>query len=105
MSVRIGFAYNMKPSLPAPRKAGDSAVPALDKASASRALRPDLPQPDLYAEWDEPDTIDAVAAALAGLGDVVRLEADKDFPRRLLAAKVDFVFNIAEGLYGVNRDG
>lgn len=104
MSVRIGFAYNQKPSLPAPKKAGDSAVPALDKASPSRALRPDLPQPDLYAEWDEPETIDAVAAALSGLGEVIRLEADKDFPRRLLAAKVDFVFNIAEGLYGVNRE-
>lgn len=104
MSVRIGFAYNQKPSLPAPKKAGETAAPALDKASASRALRPDLPQPDLYAEWDEPDTIDAVATALAGLGEVIRLEADKDLPRRLLAAKVDFVFNIAEGLYGVNRE-
>jgi len=104
LSVRIGFAFNQKPSLPAPRKAGDSPVPALDKAPASRALRPDLPQPDLYAEWDEPETIDAVASALSGLGEVVRLEADKDFPRKLLAAKVDFVFNIAEGLYGVNRE-
>ena len=104
MSVRIGFAYNQKPSLPAPKKAGDSTVPVLDKAPANRALRPDLRQPDLYAEWDEPETIEAVAAALSGLGDVVRLEAEKDFPRKLLAAKVDFVFNIAEGLYGVNRE-
>ena len=104
MAVRIGFAYNQKPSLPAPKKAGDSAVPALDKAPASRALRPDLPQPDLYAEWDEPETIEAVAAALEGIGEVIRLEADKNFPRRVLDAKPDFVFNIAEGLYGVNRE-
>jgi D-alanine-D-alanine ligase len=104
LSVRIGFAYNQKPSLPAPKKAGESAAPTLDQASASRALRPDLPQPDLYAEWDEPETIEAVATALSGLGEVIRLEADKDLPRKLLAAKVDFVFNIAEGLYGVNRE-
>ncbi len=104
MAVRIGFAYNQKPVLPAPKKAGDPATPALDKASPSRALRPDLAQPDLYAEWDEPETIEAVAGALSALGEVIRLEAVKDFPKALLDAKPDFVFNIAEGLYGVNRE-
>jgi D-alanine-D-alanine ligase len=104
LAVRIGFAYNQKPTLPAPKKAGDPAVPALDRASASRALRPDLPQPDLYAEWDEPDTIEAVASALEGVGEVIRLEAGKNFPRQVMEAKPDFVFNIAEGLYGVNRE-
>lgn len=77
-----------------------------DSPSADlRALRSDLAQPDLYAEWDEPATIDAVAAALSSLGEVIRLEANEQFPARLLAAKPDFVFNIAEGLYGVNREG
>ena len=104
MAVRIGFAYNQKPALPAPKKTGDSAAPVLDKAPANRALRPDLPQPDLYAEWDEPETIEAVASALEGVGEVIRLEADKNFPRRVMEAKPDFVFNIAEGLYGVNRE-
>ena len=70
-----------------------------------RALRSDLAQPDLYAEWDEPATIDAVAAALATLGEVIRLEADHSFPAKLRAASPDFVFNLAEGLYGVNREG
>jgi D-alanine-D-alanine ligase len=104
LAVRIGFAYNLKPALPAPKKSGDSAVPALDKAPANRALRSDLPQPDLYAEWDEPETIEAVANALEGVGEVIRLEADQNFPRRVMEAKPDFVFNIAEGLYGVNRE-
>jgi D-alanine-D-alanine ligase len=104
LAVRIGFAYNQKPALPAPKKTGDSAVPALDKAPANRALRSDLLQPDLYAEWDEPETIEAVASALSGLGEVIRLEANKDFPRQVMNAKPDFVFNIAEGLYGVNRE-
>jgi D-alanine-D-alanine ligase len=106
LAVRIGFAYNEKPSLPAPKKAGDSARPAspLDHVPSSRVLRPDLPQPDLYAEWDEPETIEAVAAALGALGEVIRLEATHDFPRRVKDADPDFVFNIAEGLHGVNRE-
>src|SRR5687767_2802053 len=105
LAVRIGFAFNQKPTLPAPTKAGDSDVPPLDRAPANRALRTDLSQPDLYAEWDEPETIEAVAAALSALGEVIPLEADHEFPRRLMDAKPDFVFNIAEGLYGVNREG
>jgi D-alanine-D-alanine ligase len=68
-------------------------------------LRSDLEQPDLYAEWDEQGTIDAVAAALSTIGEVVLLEANETFPERLRAARPDFVFNIAEGLYGPNREG
>jgi len=104
LAVRIGFAYNLKPQLPAPKKAGDSSSPPLDHVPSSRVLRPELPQPDLYAEWDEPETIDAVANALAALGEVIRLEATPDFPRRVLEAKPDFVFNQAEGLRGANRE-
>jgi len=68
-------------------------------------LRDDLEQPDLYAEWDEQGTIDAVAGALSTIGEVVLLEADESFPEKLRAARPDFVFNIAEGLYGPNREG
>jgi len=68
-------------------------------------LRDDLEQPDLYAEWDEQGTIDAVAAALSTIGEVVLLEANETFPERLRAARPDFVFNVAEGLYGPNREG
>ncbi len=106
MAVRIGFAYNLKPPVPAPKKGRepDSPSASLDHVPANRALRSDLSQPDLYAEWDEPETIDAIANALAGLGEVIRLEATSDFPARLLDARPDFVFNIAEGLHGVNRE-
>jgi D-alanine-D-alanine ligase len=111
LAVRIGFAFNLKPNIPAsdqdaigapdstPSTNGSSA-----KARVGRNLRTDLVQPDLYAEWDEPETIDAVEKALSGLGKVIRLEADAEFPRKLMAAKPDFVFNVAEGLYGVNRE-
>ncbi len=70
----------------------------------SRALRPDLVQPDLYIEWDDPTTIAAVARALGALGEVIHLEANQDFPQRLLDYRPDFVFNIAEGLFGPNRE-
>jgi D-alanine-D-alanine ligase len=102
--TRIGFAYNQKPetsaapvalvSAPAAESHGDEEPPSSAAAIAS----------DIYAEWDSADTIDAVAAALAPLGDVIRLEADESFPERLRAERPDIVFNIAEGLYGANRE-
>ncbi|MGH7623360.1 MAG: hypothetical protein ACREMU_13540, partial [Gemmatimonadaceae bacterium] len=49
-------------------------------------------------------TIEAVERALSQLGDVIRLEASADFPERLRAERPDIVFNIAEGLRGVNRE-
>ena len=59
---------------------------------------------DEFAEWDSVETIDAVANALSALGDVIRLEANADFPQNLRDSRVDIVFNIAEGLHGVNRE-
>ena len=104
MAVRIGLAFNLKPEAPANLAGAQSDTPQVEEPP-SRALRYDLDQPDLYAEWDEPATIDAVERALRPLGKVIRLEADADFPKRLAAARPDFVFNVAEGLYGPNREG
>jgi len=103
LPVRIGLAFNLKPSLPS-RESASPRQSSSNPRHARRALRPELQQPDLYAEWDEPETIDAVERALSGLGEVVRLEADGAFPDRLREARPDFVFNIAEGLYGPNRE-
>jgi D-alanine-D-alanine ligase len=98
--TRIGFAYNQKP-----QPAGG------DDAAASEALATDEEPPsssgaadDRYAEWDTPETIDAVARALSAFGTVVRLEATAEFPERLRTERPDIVFNIAEGLTGVNRE-
>ena len=41
------------------------------------------PADDEFAEWDGAETIDAVANALSALGDVIRLEANPDFPLAL----------------------
>lgn len=104
MSVRIGLAFNLKPLTPAP-SAGVVLESPSNNINPSRSLRSDLEQPDLYAEWDEPSTIDAVERALQPLGEVIRLEADTGFPMKLEAARPDLVFNVAEGLFGVNREG
>jgi D-alanine-D-alanine ligase len=93
--TRIGFAYNQKPA----ESTNDSEPPSTGMSGVSAA-----PTSDIYAEWDGPETIDAVENALSQLGKVIRLEANEDFPARLRAARPDIVFNIAEGLHGVNRE-
>jgi D-alanine-D-alanine ligase len=103
LGIRIGLAYNLKPNAPA--KSGASLEAPTPPEPSYRSLRYDLEQPDLYAEWDEPATIDAVERALRPLGEVIRLEADKSFPVKLSKTRPDFVFNIAEGLKGVSREG
>jgi D-alanine-D-alanine ligase len=86
MGLRIGLAYNQKPD-------PEEEPPGTDG-----------PLGDRFAEWDDPSTIAAVEAALAGAGEVVRLEANETFPDRLRAARPDVVFNMAEGLHGPNRE-
>jgi D-alanine-D-alanine ligase len=102
LAVRIGLAFNLKPQAPAPPAGAIADSPTSE--SNARALRYDLEQPDLYAEWDEPATINAIERALRPLGEVIRLEAVEHFPTRLAKARPDFVFNAAEGLYGVCRE-
>jgi D-alanine-D-alanine ligase len=75
--IRVGFTYNVKRT-----QAGDD-----------------------EAEWDPPETIIAIANALARQGHiVVHLEATADLPRVLAEADVDLIFNIAEGVEGRNRE-
>ena len=75
--IRVGFTYNVKR----------------------------VHQTDEEAEWDPPETIIAIANALARQGHiVVHLEATPDLPRVLAEADVDLIFNIAEGVEGRNRE-
>lgn len=62
------------------------------------------PSADLYAEWDDAETISAVAAALATRHQVSLVDADLDAFEKLRALQPDLVFNIAEGLYGGSRE-
>ncbi|HXV87437.1 MAG TPA: hypothetical protein VD793_12080 [Gemmatimonadales bacterium] len=90
--MRIGLAYNQRPEL-----IGESSPLRLRQSA-------DPITTDRYVEWDTPETIAAVEAALGVFGDVVRLEAVGDFAARLRAARVDLLFNMAEGLSGPCRE-
>lgn len=92
--MRIGFAYNQKPSTD---EGGASDEPPSEEP-------PSASSHDRYAEWDDAETIEAVEAALRKAGDVIRLEASPDFPLHLRHTRPDIVFNIAEGLNGPNRE-
>lgn len=60
---------------------------------------------DDEAEYDGPATIRAIADAIASLGhEVIELEADRSFPRALLATQPDAVFNVSEGAHGRSRE-
>src|SRR5690349_2185234 len=60
---------------------------------------------DAEAEFDTPTTIEALSAAIRQQGhDVLPLEANADLPIALRDARVDMVFNIAEGLMGMSRE-
>ncbi len=62
---------------------------------------------DLYSEWDSPETIEAVRAALASHPDV-EVEIIEALPDRaidrLLIKDFDIVFNLAEGFVGAARE-
>jgi D-alanine-D-alanine ligase len=60
---------------------------------------------DSEAEYDAPETIDAIREALESYGHVViPFEATAELPRQLMQTPVDLVFNIAEGVAGRNRE-
>jgi D-alanine-D-alanine ligase len=79
-SLRVGLSFNMK---------------RINSRGAD----------DREAEYDAPETIQAISQAIESHGHVViPLEATPEFPRALLASKVDVVFNIAEGMVGRSRE-
>ena len=79
-SLRVGLAFNMK---------------RIDSHAGD----------DREAEYDAPETIQAITQAIESHGHVVvPLEATPDFPRALTASNVDVVFNIAEGMAGRSRE-
>jgi D-alanine-D-alanine ligase len=80
--LRVGFAYNVK-----------RIKPTWDASE------------DTEAEYDSPTTLQAIREAIASWGhEVVDLEATSELPSILATTPVDFVFNIAEGFKGRNRE-
>ncbi len=75
-----------------------SVVGAVEQKVAARSAC------DLYAEWDDKETIIAVQAALEERHTVTLVEADEYAYERLRSQRPDIVFNVAEGFYGVSRE-
>jgi D-alanine-D-alanine ligase len=59
---------------------------------------------DLYAEWDTPETVNAVRAALEERHSVLMIEANEEAFEKFRRMRPDFVFNIAEGMHGPSRE-
>lgn len=80
--LRVGFAFNVK------------------------RMHPEVTgEQDDEAEYDAPETLQAIREAIASHGhEVVDLEATSDLPLVLASTPVDVVFNIAEGFRGRSRE-
>ena len=91
--MRVGILANIKP-----RGISDE---------RERSRHPRVSVDDLYAEWDAPETIEAVRAGLASHPDVT-VEVIEAVPDRaidrLLIHDLDMVFNLAEGFTGAARE-
>jgi len=82
MPLRVGFTFNQQ------------------------RIRPEVTgEHDVEAEYDAPETLDAIRRAIESHGhEVIELEATPDLPARLVATRPDVVFNIAEGSGGRGRE-
>jgi D-alanine-D-alanine ligase len=61
--------------------------------------------PDEQAEFDAPETVNAIKSALESHGhEVVMIDADEDAFQKLRESGADIVFNLAEGIRGESRE-
>lgn len=94
--MRIGITFNVRPE----SSSAVSPPTAATRRASEGGLN--LPGDDLLEEFDAPETIEAMAAALRDLGHEVELLGDGEpLLRRLLdGERPDLVWNIAEGQGG-----
>lgn len=99
----VALVYNAKPSArSAIAEKGGQMLPEGDDEPPP--LVESGSEDDQYAEWDDEETILAVANALATRHRVVLLEATASLADRVRKVHPDLVFNIAEGAAGVSRE-
>ena len=102
----ISLVFNMKRDSAdlakdeSPSSAGHRSV----VVSETKDSKSELSHNDLYAEWDDEDTIMAVKAALEEKHNVSLVEADENAYLKLFNSKPNFVFNIAESIGGSCRE-
>lgn len=83
--MRIGIAFNLKSDILTP----------------SHSDQPD----DLAEEFDSPETVEAVQAVLTQAGHEVHLlGGDLSILEQIKRLRIEFVFNMAEGFHGRNRE-
>jgi D-alanine-D-alanine ligase len=78
--MKVGLSFNLKNSTP--QSGGD----------------------DLFAEWDDEETIEAVRSALALRHHVMLIEGNEEAFEKFRKFRPDIVFNMAEGIYGSSRE-
>lgn len=81
--MKIALTYNLKPG--------------------ETGQQPDQ-DAEIYAEWDDDETISAVQNALAVEHEVIRVEGERDIEFCLQQQRPDMVFNMAEGRGGIERE-
>jgi D-alanine-D-alanine ligase len=110
--MRVALVYNQKKEDGTQQSGTNDTTDPPELSGGGSHLTPqhsaiypsDLNVNDLYAEWDTPETIQAVRTALQECHDVTMIEADEFATERLRTERPDIVFNIAEGLHGVSRE-
>ncbi|MGB5874268.1 MAG: hypothetical protein WBH56_11145, partial [Bacteroidota bacterium] len=116
--MTIALVYNSKEeaSHSGPRSSGQPTTPSNPDSSdpvssarvdtAVRTLDDDYRTrvDDQYAEWDAMETILAIKDALEKRFVVHLIRADEEAYEKLRSLQPRFVFNIAEGEYGVSRE-
>jgi D-alanine-D-alanine ligase len=85
--MRVGFTYNLK------------------RGDTEEAQEPPSSISEVQAEWDDAETIGAVARALEERHEVIPIEASDGAFESLRRVRPDIVFNIAEGAHGPCREG
>jgi D-alanine-D-alanine ligase len=104
--LRVGFTYNIKKEIE--QEAVQSAIEENNREKfidSNLAERYQSRLSDVYAEWDDEETISAVEAAIKKAGhEVIRIEADENAFEKLRSTRPDIVFNMAEGFGGASRE-
>lgn len=90
--MKIALAFNQRAA------AGDDPLPAPGLLPSQQAST------DLYAEWDDEETIQAVASALGERHQVTLVNADLNAFETFRKLQPELVFNMSEGLFGASRE-
>ncbi len=101
--LRVGFTYNIKKDT--------EHEPTVQLKSNEKFIDNNLIEnyshriSDVYAEWDDEETISAVETAIRKAGhEVIRIEADESAYEKLRHVRPEIVFNMAEGSGGSSRE-